>query len=59
MISWMSRKQETISLSSAQADYIAVYEVRREVVYLRKLLSDLFEGTMDPTMIHCDKTSCI
>jgi len=46
-------------LSSVEAEYIAACEVSREVVWLRELLSDLFEGPMDPTVIHCDNTSCI
>ena len=59
MISWMSRKQESVELSSAEAEYIATCEVSREVVWLRKLLSDLFEGLMDPTIIHLDNINCI
>ena len=59
MISWMRRKKESIALSSAEAEYIASCEVSREAVWLRKLFSDLFEGPMDPTMIHCDNTNCI
>jgi len=55
----MRRKQDMVALSSVEAEYIAACEVSREVVWLRKLLSDLFEGPMDPTMIHCDNTSCI
>ena len=59
MISWMSRKKDTISLSSVKAEYVAACEVRKEAVWLRKLLSDLFEGSMDPTVTHCGNTSCI
>jgi len=55
----MSKKQESIALSSVEAEYIAACEASREVVWLRELLFDLFEGPMDPTMIHCDNTSCI
>ena len=55
----MSKKQESIALSSVEAEYIAACEASREVVWLRELLSDLFEGPMDPTMIHCDNTNCI
>jgi len=58
-ISWMSRKQEKVDLSSVEAKYVAGYEVSREAVWLRKLLSDLFKGPMDPTVILCDNTSCI
>ena len=59
MISWMSIKQDIVSLSSVKAKYIAACEVSKEAIWLRKLLSDLFEGPLDPTMIHCDNTSCI
>ena len=55
----MSKKQESIALSSVEAEYIEACEARREVVWLRELLSDLFEGPMDPTMIHCDNSSGI
>eukprot|EP00253_Pinus_taeda_P014992 PITA_14992 len=40
-------------------DWGGTCEASKEVVWLRELLSDLFEGPMDPTMIHCDNTSGI
>ena len=51
MISWMSRKKDTIALSSVEAEYIAACEVGREAVCLRTLLFDLFEGPMGLTNI--------
>ena len=59
MVSWMSRKQETVTLSSAEVEYVATCEVNREAIWLRKLLSDLFARPLAPTTIHCDNTSCI
>ena len=59
MVSRMSRKKETVALSSVEAEYVVACEVSREIVWLRKLLSDLFEGPMNPTLILCDNTSCI
>ena len=59
MISSMSRKKESIALISVEVEYIATCEVSREVVQLRKLLSNLFQGPMDHTMIHSDNTRCI
>jgi len=55
----MNIKQDTIALSSVGAENIATCEVSREAIYLRKLLYNLFEGPMDPTMINCDNTTCI
>ena len=59
MISWSSRKQGSIAQSTAEAEYIAASDAYKEVVWLKKLLSDLFEGKLDLTIIHCDNQSCI
>ena len=59
MISWSSRKHGSIAQSTAEAEYIAASDVWKEAVCLRKLLSDLFGGKLDPTIIHCDNKSCM
>jgi len=59
MVYLMSRKQETVALTSVEFEYIATCEFSREAVWLRKLLSDLFAGPLAPTTIHCDNTICI
>jgi hypothetical protein len=43
MISWGSRKQKSIALSTAEAKYMAACEACTETVWLRKLISDLFD----------------
>jgi hypothetical protein len=42
MVFWCSRKQTSVDLSTAEAEYIAVCMAVREVVWLRKLLVGLF-----------------
>jgi hypothetical protein len=59
MISWSSRKQGSVAQSTAEAEYIADSTTSREAVWLRKLLSDLLRSELEPTVIHCDKQSCI
>jgi hypothetical protein len=59
MISWMSRKQTSVALSTAEAEYIAANMASREAVWLRKLLSGLFDQMLDPTVIYCDNQSCL
>jgi len=59
MISWMRRKQDPITLHSIEAEYVATCEVGKKVVWLRKLLSDLFGKPLDPTVINCDNQSSI
>ena len=57
MISWFSRKQSYVALSIAEAEYVVACSASCEVVWLRKLLSDLFDLQMDATCIHCDNQS--
>jgi hypothetical protein len=59
MISWQSRKQSSISLSTAEAEYIAACSTSCEAIWLRKLLTGLFDLKMRATMFLCDNHSCI
>jgi hypothetical protein len=59
MISWGSKKQNSVALSTAEAEYIAACEACTEAIWLRKLISDLFDQILDSTIIHCDNHSCI
>jgi hypothetical protein len=59
MISWNSRKQSSISLSTAEAEYIVACFTSCEAIWLRKLLTGLFDLEMEATMILCDNHSFI
>ena len=59
MVSWLSRKQGSIALSIAEAEYVSASDASREAVWLRKLLFDLFDTSLEPIVIHCDNQSCI
>jgi hypothetical protein len=59
MTSWQSRKHSSIALSTAEAEYIAAYFASSESIWLRKLLTGLFDLEMEATMILCDNQSCI
>jgi hypothetical protein len=54
MISWQSRKQSSIALNTAEAEYIAACSASCEAIWLRKLLIGLFDLEMRETMILCD-----
>jgi hypothetical protein len=58
MISWGSRKQKPVALITAKAEYIAAFEACTEAVWLRKLISRLFDQVLDSTIIYCDIQSC-
>ena len=59
VISWFSRKQTSVALSSAEAEHIAACMVVQEAVWLRKLLVGLFGHRLEPTVIRCDNQSCV
>ena len=59
MISWFRRKQSCVALSIAEVEYVATCSASCEAVWLRKLLSDLFDLHLDATCIYCDNQSCV
>ncbi len=55
----MSRKQKSVALSTAEAEYIFASMASCEAVWLWKLLSELFGFTLDTAVILCDNQSVI
>ena len=59
MISWFSRKETSIALSTTKEEYIAACSACSEGIWLRKMLAGLFDEEIDVTNILCDNQSCI
>ena len=59
IISWCSREQSSIALSSAKAEYIAANKAVYQSVWLRRILCDLQQNILDPTTILCDNMLAI
>ena len=58
-ISWSSKKQTSIALSSTEAEYIAGAHATKEAVWLRRLLTELGLDTNDPTTLQMDNQSAM
>jgi hypothetical protein len=58
-VSWSSKKQPTVALSSTEAEYRSAAIAACEVVWLQKLLSDLGLLVNAPVVIYCDNISSI
>ena len=56
-LSWGSRKQKSIALSSCEAEIIALSEAAKDMVYLRKLVSGLGESETGPSSLATDSQS--
>ena len=52
-------KQTSVALSSAEAEYIALYSAAQEVIWLRRLLPQLKNQPHIPTLIGEDNQSAI
>eukprot|EP00253_Pinus_taeda_P024462 PITA_24462 len=59
VVSWFSRKQQSVALGSAEADYMAASVASCEAIWLRKMLFGLFGQPLRPLVIYCDNQSCI
>ena len=56
-ISWKSRKQQTVALSTCEAEYMALCETSQEAIYLERVFRDLmcdYDGNKVPVHIFGD-----
>jgi len=58
-VTWSSKRQATVSLSTTEAEFIAATEACKEAVWLRKLLSDIGHGCDEPVVLNVDNQSAI
>ena len=56
-LSWGSRKQKSIALSTCEAEIIALSEAAKDVIYLRKLVKGLGDPETRPTPLSTDSKS--
>ena len=53
-LSWGSRRQKCVALSTCEAEIIALSEAAKDVVYLRKLISGFGDAADGPTELYTD-----
>ena len=58
-ISWTSKKQACVALSTAEAEYIALASAAQEAVWVRQLLTDLRSDPEEATRIYEDNQAAI
>ena len=59
LVSWSSKRQTTVSRSSAEAEYRAVAHVVAECCWLRQLLQELHISIPRATVVYCDNVSAV
>ncbi|KDR64888.1 hypothetical protein GALMADRAFT_82558 [Galerina marginata CBS 339.88] len=58
-ISWTTKRQEIISLSTTESEYVAATHAAKEGLWLRSLITQLFATKLDPTTLFSDNQSAI
>jgi hypothetical protein len=59
LVSWIRKKQSSISLSTTKAEYIATTSCCTQVLWMKQTLTDVQVEYDDPIPIYCDNTSSI
>ena len=59
VVSWCSKKQDTVALSSSEAEYVAATMAAQECVWLKRLIGDMLSNVDYPVQIKCDNESAI
>ncbi|KAG6532281.1 hypothetical protein ZIOFF_006121 [Zingiber officinale] len=59
IFSWVSKKQQSVAQSSAEAEYISASVATSQAIWLRKILADLGHHQIEGTVLHCDNKSAI
>jgi hypothetical protein len=58
-VSWSSKKQELVSLSTTKSEYVTATYSMKEALWLRSLLGNIFAPVQGPTTLFSDNQSMI
>ncbi|TFY52170.1 hypothetical protein EVJ58_g10162 [Rhodofomes roseus] len=58
-VSWASKRQEIISLSTTESEYVAITHASKEALWLRSLIGQVFAPFTEPVPLNSDNLSAI
>ena len=59
LASWKSHAQKTVTLSSTEAEYVAMSEVCTEILFIKSILDFCGVGVKLPILVNCDNIGAI
>ena len=59
LVSWKSKSQRQVSLSSSEAEYIALSEAVKEMIFIKQVMSTLNVEVKTPMTVYCDNMGAI
>ena len=58
-ISWNSRKQALVSLSTTESEYMAMMHTTKEALWIRMFLGEILCPLTEPMLLYCNNQSAI
>ena len=58
-VSWSSKKQEIITLSTTESEYVATTHTAKEVVWLHQFIGEVFQPLTNQIPLHSDSQATI
>jgi len=58
-IAWKTRKQQTVALSSCEAEYMSIAEATKEMIYLRSFCTSMGVTQPKQSTIYCDNQGAL
>ena len=59
LVAWKSRSQRSVTLSSTEAEYVAMSEMVQEIMFLKQILEFLKLKVEYPIVVNCDNVGAI
>ena len=59
MVSWSSQKQELVTLSTAEAEYIAAMHAAKEGIWLCRLTGEILTSKLESMTLYCDNQAAL
>lgn len=58
-VTWATKKQPTVALSTGEAEYMSVSAATQEALWLAQLKTEILDDEMSPLEIHCDNKAAV
>ena len=58
-VSWSSKKQPIVTLSTTEAEYVAATHAAKEALWIRMFLTEITRPLLHPVTFYCDSQSAI
>ena len=58
-VAWGSKKQSIVVLLSTEAEYVAMTNALKDILWLRNLVAEICVPITTPTPLHCDNQGAI